>query len=335
MTTTLTESTPANASDGNAAHTPGVKASASPAEVRRSMIDRLSKQSVEKRFEAFADISWDDPAWEVRTDDPRWALWDLDPLGSTEWYRTLPEAKRAEIGLYRIAACMKVGQQFENWLQAGLLIYAEGLANGDNAFRYIHHEISEESQHSMMFQEFVNRSGLPVRGMPWSIRLLRPFVMWTAKHAPGLFFIMVLGGEDPIDHIQRHQLSGKDTHPLAERIMRIHVTEEARHLSFARHTLKTIAPDLGPVQRRLVALIAPMILAIMVRLMVIPQADLVRHCGVPTDVLRRANRSPQGRQLLLDAVAKPRKLCRELGLITPLSKLIWKATAIWSDDTAA
>lgn len=303
-----------------------------PAEVRRTMIDRLSRQSVDKRFEAFVDVAWDDPDFAVDPGDPRWSLWDVDPLGTTEWYRALPEAERARIGCYRVAACMKVGLQFESWLQAGLLVVADGLDNGDNAFRYIHHEISEESQHSMMFQEFVNRTGLPVRGMPWSIKLLRPFVMSCARFAPELFFVMVLGGEDPIDHIQRHQLSGDNTHPLAERIMRIHVTEEARHLSFARHTLKTLIPEVGPVRRAFVALAAPVVLGIMVRLMVVPQADLVRHCDVPRDVLKAANRSAQGRRLLIDAVAKPRKLAREVGLIGPVSRLVWKAMGIWSDD---
>lgn len=302
-------------------------------DVRDAMIARLSKQSIDKRFEAFVDIDWDAPEMAIDPTDQRWVLWDFDPLGETDWYRGLPADRQALIGLYRIAACMKVGQQFENWLQAGLLIIAEDLANGDPSFRYIHHEISEESQHSMMFQEFVNRTGLPVRGMPWSIRMLRPFVMWCAKHLPELFFIMVLGGEDPIDHIQRSQLKGDNTHPLPERIMRIHVTEEARHLSFARHTMKVLAPKMGTFRRHVVTLGAPIVLGIMVRLMVIPQADLVKHCTVPADVLRASVRSDSGRKLLTDSVAKPRKLCRELGLISPLSRRIWKTARIWDDDT--
>lgn len=301
-------------------------------DVREAMIARLSRQSVDKRFEAYVDIDWDDPDNVIDPSDPRWTLWDFDPLGSTEWYRALSPAEKGRIGLYRVAACMKVGEQFENWLQSGLLIIADNLDNGDTSFRYIHHEISEESQHSMMFQELVNRSGLPVQGMPWWIRPLRPAVMVLARRAPALFFVLVLGGEDPIDHVQRQQLKGDDTHPIAEKIMRIHVTEEARHLSFARHTLKAKVPELGWFSRRLVGIAAPVVLGIMVRLMVVPQADLVRHCGVPTDVMRAANRSDEGRKLLTDSVAKPRKLLRELGLVDPLATLLWKAMGIWDSD---
>ena len=71
--------------------------------------------------------------------------------------------------------------------------------------------------------------------------------MLLGRRFPELFFIFVLGGEDPIDHVQRETLrSERELHPLLERIMRIHVTEEARHLSFARHYLKREVPKLGP-----------------------------------------------------------------------------------------
>ena len=130
---------------------------------------------------------------------------------------------------------MKIGWHFENLLQRGLLHTPSRSPNGSPEFRYLHHEIIEESQHTLMFQEFVNRSGLPVRGMPWICRSSAELVVPPRPPAPALFFVLVLGGEDPADHLQRQQLRGADAHPLVERIMRIHVTEEARHLSFARH----------------------------------------------------------------------------------------------------
>jgi hypothetical protein len=58
----------------------------------------------------------------------------------------------------------------------------------------------------------------------------------------------------------------------------------------------------------------------------------VHFSGAPGAVVRAANNSPQGRQLLKDSVSKTRKLFRELGLITPLSKALWKAAGLWDDD---
>ena len=49
-------------------------------------------------------------------------------------------------------------------LKRGLLEFASTLPNGAPEFRYAYHEIIEEAQHSLMFQEFVNRSGFDAAG---------------------------------------------------------------------------------------------------------------------------------------------------------------------------
>jgi hypothetical protein len=296
------------------------------------MVGRLNRLSVERHFDAYADIDWDDAALALDPADPRFELPAVDPLRHTDWYAAQPPADRARLGCYRWAACMKTGWHFENLLQRGLLRHAFELRNGAPEFRYLHHEIIEESQHTLMFQEFVNRSGFPVRGMPWILRrLAETFVVPLARVFPTLFFLFVLGGEDPVDHLQRRVLADPDTtlHPLVERIMRIHTTEEARHLSFARKYLQRTVPELGFFRRLHLAVIAPLVLGIMARLMLLPSGDLVRHFAVPGDVVRAANRTPAGRQLLKDSVAKTRKLFVELGLITPVSKTLWKAVGLW------
>jgi hypothetical protein len=298
------------------------------------MVGRLNKLSVERHFDAYADIDWDAPEFALDRADPRFELPTIDPLRHTDWYASLPPAERAEVGCYRWAACMKTGWHFENLLQRGLLRHAFELPNGVPEFRYLHHEIIEESQHTLMFQEFVNRSGLPVRGMPWGLRKLAEwFVVPLARIFPTLFFLFVLGGEDPVDHLQRKVLSNGDDrrHPLVEGIMRIHTTEEARHLSFARHSMHRTVPELGRFRRLHLALISPVVLGIMARLMVRPTGDLIRHYRLPRQVVRAANGSLQGRQLLKDSVARTRKLFVELGLVTPLSKTLWKAVGLWDE----
>src|SRR5439155_21822346 len=130
-------------------------------------------------------------------------------------------------------------------------------------YRYAYHEVIEEAQHSLMFQEFVNRSRAGVRGMPRPIRWLSRTVLQFARFFPALFFVFVLGGEDPIDHVQRRALREGHNHPLVERIMRIHTTEEARHLSFARAYLRRRVPSMNVLARAVLALAAPVILGIM------------------------------------------------------------------------
>ncbi|MBV9412506.1 MAG: diiron oxygenase, partial [Acidimicrobiia bacterium] len=206
----------------------------------QNLIARLSHQSVVKHFDAYADVPWDDPEYRIDPEDPRWEM-DADDggLGATDWYKAQPQGVRARMGLQGIVSSMKTGLQFESVLKRGLLEYATTLPNNATEFRYAYHEVIEEAQHSLMFQEFVNRSGLNPPGMPKLMQFGSRGVVKMGRRFPELFFLFVLGGEDPIDYVQRQELrSGKEIHPLLERIMRIHVTEEARHLSFARHYLK-------------------------------------------------------------------------------------------------
>ncbi len=86
-------------------------------------------------------------------------------LGATAWYRSQPQPVRARIGLHMVATFMKIGLEFEGVLKRGLLEFAANLPNGAPEFRYAYHEVIEEAQHSLMFQEFVNRTGFDTPGL--------------------------------------------------------------------------------------------------------------------------------------------------------------------------
>ena len=267
--------------------------------------------------------------------DPRFILGGFEPLAATQWYRSQPPETQAHIGLYRVATAMRTGWEFENVLQRGLLEYLFWFPNGRPEFRYAHHEIIEESQHTLMFQEFVNRSGLDVRGMPVEMKIGSRLVVHLSRVFPALFFLFVLGGEDPVDHLQRRHLRTGVAHPLVERIMRIHVAEEARHLSFARQYLKHVVPGLGPVRHLVLTCAAPLLFGTMGPVMVFPSRSMARQWGIPRRELRGAVRSPAGRRLLRDAVSRPRNLCHELGLTRYPGRLLWRAMGIWEDPEDA
>jgi len=307
------------------------------ADAYRDLLARLSRQSVTKHFDAYADVDWDAPDMAIDAADPRWELSSDDPLASTEWYKSLPPEIRARIGLHRIAAHMKVGLQFESVLKRGLLEYASRLPNGAPEFRYAYHEVIEEAHHSLMFQEFVNRSGLDVAGMPWYMEIGARRVVKLGRRFPELFFLFVLGGEDPIDFVQRRALrSGQPVHPLLERIMRIHVTEEARHLSFARHYLKRNVPKLGWFRRQMLAIQVPFILGQMAAQMLVPPPPIVKAYGIPRSVIRAAYSEKTGsRQYVKDSLRKVRELAVELGIVPRHARLLWRRFGIWDEARAA
>lgn len=304
------------------------------ADAFHALLARLSHQSVVRHFDAYADVPWDEAGDELDPTDPRWELPETDGLGATAWYRDLAQETRARIGLDRTAEMMKTGLQFESVLKRGLLEFASELPNRSPEFRYAYHEVIEEAHHSLMFQEFVNRSGADPTGLKRVDKIGARFVIGLGRRFPPLFFIFVLGGEDPIDHVQRRELrSGAPIHPLLERIMRIHVTEEARHLSFARHYLKTQMLALSRLQRLQLGVGAPVILAVMAQMMLQPSRELVRRYGIPRQVLEEAyTRNPAHKAAVLESLGKVRRLCAELGLLGPGYRRLWRALGLWADD---
>ena len=301
-----------------------------------ALVDRLNALSVApgRHFDAYLDIAWDDPEHAIDPTDPRFELDQFDPLGGTEWYRSQPQATRARIGLHLVATKMRTGLQFEQVLQRGLLEYAATLPNGTNEYRYVMHEVIEESQHSLMFQEFVNRTGFDVAGLPWWAKLGTRVIVPMGTWFPELFMTFVIGGEDPIDHFQRKALRTKgDIHPLLERIMRIHVAEEARHLSFARHFLRHRVPALGRFKRAWLSVATPRVLGEMSGLMIKPSPEVVKAYGIPAEVVREAYvDNPAAREDAVAAMTKIRRLTRELGLMNPVAKAVWKRKKIYADD---
>jgi hypothetical protein len=290
-----------------------------------AMVARLSRLSVEKHFDAFVDVAWDDPDMAIDPADRRWELWGLDELSRSEWYLAQPPEVRSRIGLYRMAQALHTGWQFENILQVGLLIHAMGQRNDSTQFRFLHHEIVEESQHSMMFHEFVRRSGMPTKGMPpLSNMIIRPFLMAAAHWDPIILCLAALAGEEPADHLQREQLKLGYPHPLIERITRIHVTEEARHISFARHYIRRTAPKLGRLRRGSLSIAFPVFMWVGAMLMVHPGRAFRKANRIPRRVMRRAYRTPEARRLFAASVKKVRELAEELDLMNPAARSVWR-----------
>ncbi len=301
------------------------------------LVQRLSKASVEKHWEPYIDIAWDDPDMRVDVTDPRWEVAAVDSLAKHPWYRAQTQEVRSGIGIYRFANAAKIGVQFENLLNRGLYTYAFKLPNGSDEFRYAYHEAIEEGHHGMMFQELVNRTGYDIPGIPPALRRIAPMVVHLARYFPEAFFFFVLGGEDPIDYVQRKMLSeDENLHPLAERIMRIHVAEEARHLSFARSYLRRRVPKISFVRKRILRVAIPLILGQMSRLMLAPSRAMVRHFNIPSEVMDEAYRNnPRARAEVKASLTKVRDLAVELDLVDGFTKQIWKAYRIWDEPTKA
>ncbi len=289
----------------------------------------LSRASVEQHFEAFKDIAWDDPALEVRANDPRFILTDADEIGAHPWYKTLPRERQIRIGMYRYVQVAKVGRQFEQILIAGVMHHLIDLEDGNPEFRYAMHEVTEETHHVQMFQEAVNRSGMQIAGAPTWFTKLAPLITSAGAWFPELFFVGILAGEEPIDHLQKSIMRAGGSHPLIDRIMQIHIAEEARHIGFAHQYLEHHWPDMGLIKRQVLGLAFPVVMRALCDVIMIPSAQARADMGIPDEVAKEIWwRSDDSEKLLRDLFSDVRMLADNLGIRKGPVRLLWKALRI-------
>jgi P-aminobenzoate N-oxygenase AurF len=260
-----------------------------PGEELAAVTERLNHLSVVKRHEAYRDIDWDGPDCRVDPFDPRFRLSPDDPLGSTDWYRSLPEPTQASLGLDAICQALRYGIAFESCLSRGLLEFVETLPPRCPQYRYAMHEVVEESHHSMMFREFIDRSGCQPAPLPSFNRLYNRLIVRWASTFPELFFFHVLSGEIFVDQDNRARLARREEqHPLVRRMMHIHVVEEARHVRFAEAFLRDRMPRLPRRRRWQIRAMLPIVLDQGERMMLRPLPKLVRQYAIPARVLADA-----------------------------------------------
>jgi len=291
----------------------------------------LSEGSVNRSFDPYKDIDWDNPDFDPDAGPERWILpASADTLGRHPWYRAQSVQRQIEIGRYRQANVAKVGLQFESVLISGMVNHTFSLPNGDPEFRYCTHEMSEELNHTLMFQEMVNRIGADVPGMGPFVRQLRLLGVPVAVMFPNLFFMAVLAGEEPIDHIQKAILrSGEEVHPIMRGVMAIHVAEEARHISFAHEFLEHHVPESNPASRLVLSVAMPIVMWLLGRSIVKPPKSFFAEFDIPEQVRHELFfASKDARQVFSDYFVDVRALAKEIGLMNPIAKGVWKLLRI-------
>jgi hypothetical protein len=284
---------------------PAVEDPAPGGETLLALAQRLSDLSVTKRHEAYRDVDWTAAEAQIAPFDERFCLSPDSELGATHWYRSLPRSTQATLGLEWACQVLRYGVAFESCLSRGILEFAGTLPNRAPEYRYVMHELIEESHHSMMFQEFINRSGCDPHDVPTLNRYFNRRIARFGATFPELFFFCVLSGEVFIDHDNRERLRRRDAlHPLLRRILQIHVTEEARHVHFAEAFLLERVPRLPWHRKWVLRVVVPVLLEEGARMMLRPLPALVRRYGIPKHTMAQAfGRSSRHQQRVREIVA--------------------------------
>ena len=208
------------------------------APTREEFAERLLKGSVKKSYAPVVDIDWDAPL------DPD--KFFLPPkcvsLYATPMWDSMTREQQIELSRQELVNTLSAGIWFENILNQALL---RKMMHQDPTASATHYELTElgdETRHMVMFGKAIERVGAnPVRPRYYQrfIINLLPF----AFQGP-MLWVAALVGEEIFDSLQRQMMDDDDLQPIMQRLMRIHVTEEARHIQFARDGLRKRTPTM-------------------------------------------------------------------------------------------
>jgi hypothetical protein len=202
------------------------------ATTREEFSERLLRGSVKKSYEPIVDIDWDAPL-----DPDKYFL----PPKSVSIYGTalwdaMTREQQIELSRQELVNTLSAGIWFENILNQALL---RNLMHQDATARATHYaltEMGDETRHMVMFGQAIEKLGAKAMRPKLYQRMIINTLPLTFRGS--LLWVAALIGEEIFDSLQRQMMDDPDLQPIIQRLMRIHVTEEARHIQFARDGLR-------------------------------------------------------------------------------------------------
>jgi len=248
-------------------------------------VEKLSQASLRKIIDPDVDLPGEVGPGQVLPDE-------LLSIHELPEFAGLSAEQRATLSREEIASIVEAGLRFEAVLMAGFaheIVAAPDLT--DPRVVYALHEVGEETRHSRLFSRLLAQLSPSARN---PLRVLQPvelFVVRQIIRRQALLSVLVLGGEEIPDLLQKIAMEHGDTDPFIREVNRYHRSEEARHLAFARTVLVEQWRDAGAFERFLVRFVVPRVIWGMFDTIVHP--GVYATVGLPRfSTWRRANRSP-------------------------------------------
>jgi hypothetical protein len=140
-------------------------------------------------------------------------------------------------------------------------------------------------------------------------------------------YASILVAEETLDTWQRELLKDERVQPLVRMVSRIHVLEEARHMTFAREEVRRRVAGLRPWQLRVQQELTAQTCFLVARALVNP--EVYASVGIdPREGRRVALANPQYRSTMQWMGEKPVAFLREQGLLPASQERRWRASLL-------
>ncbi|KAA2264091.1 diiron oxygenase [Solihabitans fulvus] len=282
---------------------------------------RLLNSAARTSYDPDVDVDWNAPLVD--------GLYFIPPhrvsLYGTELWDSLSEDQRIELSRHELASIASAGIWLEMILMQFLVRYSY---KPDPTQRNVHYaltEVADECRHSVMFATMIERIGAPTYG-PNRLNKALGTLLRSAGGGPSMFAATLIGEEIP-DRLQRECMADERVQPLVRMVNRIHVVEEARHLSFAREELARELDGISRARLEFHRVITAKAAHVLVGSLISPL--VYRSIGLdPVETKKLALRNPHHLETLRWAGEKLVKHLDGVGMIGGPSRQWWRAARL-------
>lgn len=285
--------------------------------------DRLLRSSARQSYDPEVDIDWDAPLVE--------GTWFMQPermsLYGTSLWESLGEERQIELSRHEVASLASVGLWFELILVQVML---RDLYDEDPRTQRMHYaltEVADECRHSLMFGKMIDRLGVPAYGPSPRIHRFGK-VMKVLGTGVGAY-ASILVAEEILDHWQREVMRDERVQPLVRMVSRIHVLEEARHMTFAREEVERMLPTLNRAQLAWHQAMTAQTAFMVSRALVNPQVYAAVGLD-PLEARKAALSNPRYQETLLWMGERVTGYLDGLGLIPSHQRRLWRRSLLMS-----
>ena len=289
------------------------------APTREEFSDRLLKGSVKKSYAPVVDIDWDAPL----DPDKFYLPAKVVSLYGSDIWNAMTREQQIELSRQEFVNTLSAGIWFENMLNQSLL---RAMIHQDPTAKATHYaltELGDETRHMVMFGKAIERVGArPVAPKRYQ-RMVINMLPWAFRGS--FLWVAALIGEEIFDALQRQMMDDPQLQPMVQRLMRIHVTEEARHIQFARDGVRKRVTEMPRLNKFVVANINGLGGIFFRYLFTNPVP--YRRAGLDGEKARGVARAnPNYHAIQRMGFAPLAAFLQEVGLIGPIARRLWKRT---------
>jgi hypothetical protein len=281
---------------------------------------RLVAASERMTLDPFVDVDWTVPV----VDDSVWHLPPSKlPLYGTAVWDAMTEEERHTYSRHECAALCAAGIWFENMLMQAVLRHLTEVPVTDPSHRYLLVEVADECRHSTMFGEYIRQAGTPAYAPVGGLDALG-----SPDELPGgraMAYLLILAVEEMLDVANRATMKDESVHSVSRQMAKLHVLEEARHMSFAKTYLTETWPTLPAEERAEAAAFAPMAVAFVASLSVNDEVYATLGIEGGGDIARA---NPLHRERVITDLAKLTEFLTELGVIDDSTRPAWQEAGL-------